>query len=370
MPHFSIITAFRNRDLLRVKNSLDSLAIQSMQDYELIFVDYGSDAELSVLVKPLVESYPFARYIYAETRGMFWNRAHSLNIGIRLSKGNIFILWDIDLMVENDFLTKLSNIDFGQVFTTHRCYYLPESAATNNFKTKAILKKAVHAYVGLCCVQADILKQINGFDEFYQIWGAEDDDLYNRLQRAGIQRKQIDATELAVYHQWHPTQAPALPDMWYLQMVEHLYAAKDSASQNFGHIFTSNNRPALNAYQTGTYKQLVQIELETANKTLLYNQLIKAFKHNTDAKGFYIDYKYPQLEFSSKAQYLIARFNQFMESQNLNFRLINHKQQEREELKENIYSFLKYFIGTNRHKMNDYYLNWRTNGFLLVINKK
>ncbi len=366
MPQFTIITAFRNRDLLRVKNSLDSLAAQTYADFEFIFVDYGSDLDVSAQVKPLVESYPFARYIYAETRGMFWSRAHSLNIGIRLSVGNICILWDIDLMVENDFLSQLSVPDFGQVFTTHRCYYLPESATANNFKTKAILEKAVHAYVGLCCVQADILKQINGFDEFYQVWGAEDDDLYNRLQLAGLQRKQTDAAELAVYHQWHPTQAPALPDMWYMQMVEHLFSAKPRQQNEFGLLFTAENRPALNAYQNGTYKQLVPIELETGNKTLLYNKIIQESLQNIDSKGFYIEFRYLQLGFSPKSQQFMTWFNRHMEMRKLNFRLVNHQQQERKELQTNIYAFLKYFIGTRRAQWLDYYLHWHADGFVLV----
>ena len=76
------------------------------------------------------------------------------------------------------------------------------------------------------------------------------------------------------------------------------------------------------------------------------------------------------MEFSGKAQKTIHWFNHLIKKRKLNFRLINQKQQERTDLKENIYSFFKYFIGTNRNKLKDYYLDWRDDGFLLILLKQ
>ena len=226
--YFSIITAFRNRDVQRVKNSLNSLAAQTIRDFELIFVDYGSEKPVSEIIKPIVEKYSFAKYTFSNTRNMFWSRSHALNTGIKLANGQMTILWDIDLMVEPDFLEQLSKqVNYQQQFSTHRCYYLPQEANVQNYKTNSMIKQSQHAYVGLCTVDTFILKKIQAFDEFYQVWGAEDDDLYARLQSAGLQRKQIEAKDIAVYHQWHPIQAPALPDMWYIQMVEHLFTPNE-----------------------------------------------------------------------------------------------------------------------------------------------
>jgi len=369
MPQFSIITAFRNRDAQRVKNSLNSLAKQTIQDFELIFVDYGSDAAVSKTIKSIVKNYSFAKYVFNNTRGWFWSRSHALNTGIKLASGQLTLLWDIDLIVELDFLEKLGQQNFQDKFTTHRCYYLPPEANNQNYKSSEILKNSQHSYVGLCCVQTKIVNKIGGFDEFFQVWGAEDDDLYNRLQLEGLERQQIDATQVPVYHQWHPSQSPALPDMWYLKMVEHLFTPNREKDSCFGEILNMDKRPALQIYKSRIYSQLQEIRLGS-NKTLLFNELIKEFKNNTNTKGFYIDYKYPQLEFSGKAQKIMSKFNQFMEARNRNFRLINKKQQERNKLKENIYAFLKYFIGINRNEINDYYLDWRNDGFVLIVDKK
>lgn len=367
MIKFSIIVAYRNRDLFRVKNSLESLANQKLKDFELIFVDYGSELEIVEELKKLVEAYSFAKYIYNDTRGMFWNRAHALNTGITIASAEKAILWDIDLIVEPHFLEKLCQIDTKVFFTTHRCYYLPKEANSENYKTNKILKDSNAGYVGLCLVDTSILQNISGFDEFYQVWGAEDDDLYKRLAIAGINRKQIDVDEIPVYHQWHQSQSPALPDMWYLKMVEKLFSSDISKNLDWGKIYTQNDRPALNVFINNSWKSFIESKLNLESKTFLYNDFISDFEQLKANEGLYLKFEYPQLEFSALSQKLISRFNNFMQKRKLNLRLINQLQNERNNLKENIYSFLKYFIGINRQNISDYYLDLKENEFKLII---
>jgi glycosyltransferase involved in cell wall biosynthesis len=369
-PQFSIIVGFRNRDYQRVKNSIDSLAAQTISDFELIFVDYGSDDVVSSQIKPLIEGYLFAKYIWSNTKGMFWSRAQAYNLGISQAIGKNIILWDIDLMVEPDFLEKLKEIDTSKVYTTHRCYYLPEEATKHNYKTESIISKSQHSYVGMCLVNANQLKEINGFDEYFQVWGAEDDDLYARLQNAGLERMQINATEIPVYHQWHPTQAPALPDTWYLQMLEYLYKHKNIQNSNTGKILSIENRPALDAFYNKTFKNGAQSELITWNYTFLYNYFVQNYHESPSGTMLYIDHSYPQLGFSAKAQKFINRFNELMRRRHRNFRLINLKQTERKQLKDNIYSFIKFFVGIHRESITDYYLDWREDGFIFIVIKK
>lgn len=72
LPEISIVIGFRNRELARVKNALDSLANQSLKDFELIFIDYGSDESIAQETRTVVGSYNFAKYYYSDKIG----RAH------------------------------------------------------------------------------------------------------------------------------------------------------------------------------------------------------------------------------------------------------------------------------------------------------
>ena len=53
----TILYPYRNRDLERVKRSLDSLTLQTDQRFKVLFVDYGSTPKQAYLVKQLINNY-------------------------------------------------------------------------------------------------------------------------------------------------------------------------------------------------------------------------------------------------------------------------------------------------------------------------
>ena len=122
----SIIIGFRNRDIQRVKYALDSLAVQSLKDFELIFIDYGSDIPLAKQVEALFGEYDFVKYYYSDSRGRFWNRAHAVNTGFRFSAGEKIFISDIDIIYHPDFLKSIAAFNLENTFYTFSCYYLPE----------------------------------------------------------------------------------------------------------------------------------------------------------------------------------------------------------------------------------------------------
>ena len=63
----TILYPYRNRDIERVKRSLDSLALQTDQRFKVLFVDYGSSSKQASQVEQLIISYSFANYIYSYT---------------------------------------------------------------------------------------------------------------------------------------------------------------------------------------------------------------------------------------------------------------------------------------------------------------
>jgi len=96
--NYSFIISFQNRDLIRVKKSLDSLQNQTIQNFEVIFVNYGSYENVTAELETLLLNYSFCKYIYTETRGLLWNKCVALNIGINNSTGENIIISDIDII--------------------------------------------------------------------------------------------------------------------------------------------------------------------------------------------------------------------------------------------------------------------------------
>ena len=94
MPSLSIIASFRDREAGRVRRFLDSLSRQTDPEFELIFLDYGSQEKVSEQIQDLCNQYSFCRYIYNHTRGMYWNRAHAMNSAARFSDREYLLFTD------------------------------------------------------------------------------------------------------------------------------------------------------------------------------------------------------------------------------------------------------------------------------------
>jgi len=63
-----LIYPYRNRNIERVKRSLESLENQTVSDFSVVFVDYGSELEISSAIETLLENYDFVNYQYYPTR--------------------------------------------------------------------------------------------------------------------------------------------------------------------------------------------------------------------------------------------------------------------------------------------------------------
>lgn len=60
---------------------------------------------------------------------------------------------------------------------------------------------------GNFAIRASMFRLVNGFDELYEGYGQEDDDLGRRVYRAGG-RAAMGVDTAIVLHQWHPTRQP------------------------------------------------------------------------------------------------------------------------------------------------------------------
>jgi glycosyltransferase involved in cell wall biosynthesis len=200
----TIIYPYRNREPERIKRSLDSLAQQKNQNFEVVFINYGSEKEVSVKIKKIVEGFSFSSYQYLFSEFQPWNKSKALNFVIRNLQSEYCLVADVDMIFHSDFTTILAkhcqpnNITYFQVgFLSNK-----ESKKEQSFEDYKINFLSNHDATGISLFPVGKLKEIRGFDEFFHFWGAEDTDVHIRLKNLGCEVFFYDKRVL-VLHQWH-----------------------------------------------------------------------------------------------------------------------------------------------------------------------
>ena len=200
----SVIYPFRDRELNRVKISLDSLKNQINNNFDVLFVDYGSQLDFCPMVQTLVNQYPFATYFYSYTADQPWSRAKAVNIGLKATQSHYVFIADIDMIFKNNFIDVLYRLMNPNTFYFFKVGFLSKNES--NFEKKFDDYKINHTSdeiaqgLSLFCTAA--IKAINGFDEFLHFWGAEDINVHNRLIHSGYKRQFFDS-EILMLHRWH-----------------------------------------------------------------------------------------------------------------------------------------------------------------------
>lgn len=255
MPKISIIVGYRNREPQRVSRFLNSLSLQSYRDFECIFVDYGSKEAYADQVAGICNDHPFCRYIYTNTRGMYWNRSHALNTGIRAAESEFVLSTDIDMIFSRDVLSGLLESAGTNIQVVSRIFLIPENLNPDNVLTSGEYDfelTSTKAVGGAHFVARSELEKINGFDEYYCIWGREDRDCVDRLKARGLDLVWLDHQSHPIYHQWHP-QANAkqhwFPSWWWDQITLHYNLERHKVVRNddqWGRVVAETERPSLN----------------------------------------------------------------------------------------------------------------------------
>lgn len=200
----TILYIYKNKDLQRVKKSLDSLLNQNNKAFKIVFVDYGSDDFYKNALSELLLQYSSIKYIYSYHKHQPWSRAKALNIGIQQIDTQFVFMSDIDMIFRNDFIEKLYFLKNEKKSVCFSVGFLDkeESKQMKPFESYKIKHQSGIGAEGLSLFPVKALKAIGGFDEFLHFWGAEDEDIHNRLINSGLQ-KQFYNQEILMLHQWH-----------------------------------------------------------------------------------------------------------------------------------------------------------------------
>lgn len=228
----SIIYAFRDRDSNRVRTSLTSLQKQTYQNFEVLFIDYGSQPEYSDAVKTTVERFQFTSYHYIAHEGLLWNKSKALNYGIKKAKGEYIFIADVDIVFHPDTTKLFKSIcdpDIAYLFHLSYLNKIESNKIDNDVRFETLTPSHTGKVNGMILVHKLGLEKVHGLDEFFHFYGSEDVDLFERLMHHGIKIEQ--RPELYFKHIWHEIYNSYDDSM--LSVVPRLFNIKRINQQHF-----------------------------------------------------------------------------------------------------------------------------------------
>jgi len=216
-----VMTTFnRPSQLLATLHSID----QQITGCQIVVVDDGTDDRTRGI------SLSFNALYLALDRmpsKHYRNQAKPLNVGIRYAIGEIVILQNAECkhVGSNVILDLASKVTCNNVVFAH-------VTAINQDGTRGICycgPENPRPYFFCGAIRREWLMKLRGFDEDYQGYGYEDDDMADRLRRLGVT---FEFTDIEVEHQWHEP-AGLQGD---LSKGEAMYAAKrqEPVERNLG----------------------------------------------------------------------------------------------------------------------------------------
>ncbi|SFD02642.1 glycosyltransferase family 2 protein [Algibacter pectinivorans] len=320
----TIVLTYRDRDLTIVKKCLDALGRQSSSGFNVVLVDYGSQIDFAEALSVLVKKYSFIKIIQCPVNGQLWNKSRAINIALKLCNTPYFLVGDIDLVFHPDFIKIASKLASENV-TYFKYSFLSkeESLKDKNFEDYEIDFEGGKEITGTTLFPTETLKKVNGYDEFYHGWGAEDTDIHQRLKTFGLHVSFYDSNIL-VKHQWHPkayrSKTSSSPFHSVLERVNHHYmnltinnkVIKANKNQNWGML------PNKEDYLKLSLKPDVEINIQPID--FHFSALLAQFKNfkNKVVKIQINKVNFKQKVFQSAKKALNKRYFNYLKLEDLN----------------------------------------------------
>ncbi len=235
MSKISIITTVFNRTCL-LRKAIISLTMQSFQPFELILSDDGSEENVPEMIEDLIPRCGF-KVIYVKQSHQGFRLAKCRNNGVLNSSGDILCFFDQDLVLTCDLLKTyketvrknrfvsgypirltpeqsfelseevITQGDYRHIFTTDQTDKIKRQFRKDyisHILNKVGLEKAKPKLRGgASAINREDYFAINGYDEKFQGWGNEDDDIRRRLYKLGVKgyNPTYDEYPVHLYHE-------------------------------------------------------------------------------------------------------------------------------------------------------------------------
>ena len=209
-PKLSIILPVRqtkadHRDVRRLADCIKSLEAQTVRGkFEIIVADTDSDSYYKTKHAATCKDHK-VKYLYEKT-GQPWNISRARNIGIRAAKGEFVMVTDMDCLFAPNFIETVLCHAAAGVIVHCRIYDIPNNVSVTmddlpRMKGISAMRPA-WCYGGCQVVSREWANAVHGYDEKYELWGADDTDFMERAVGSGMKNVWIE-NETSYFHQWH-----------------------------------------------------------------------------------------------------------------------------------------------------------------------
>jgi GT2 family glycosyltransferase len=193
--------------------SIDFFARQNLapHDYELIWVEYYDHVHPDLAQR--IAQYPNFRTICLNRTGTY-HSSYCFNRGITEARGDLIMIPDADVIVENDFVQNAwadhqatdNLVQYFHRYNEDQHNHREPIDIDHLRRVCRITNPANHG--GCLSVRRHWLTKINGYEQhpiFATGFHANDLDVYNRLKSLGLLVRWSPTARM--YHPWHPSTA-------------------------------------------------------------------------------------------------------------------------------------------------------------------
>lgn len=215
----TVLIGVRNRGDHRLANALRSLRAQTYptDSIRITVLDYGSEPKGAARTEATCREHN-AEYLRIEDASV-WSRSRCLNVGIRRATTKFLMTSDVDIVLSPTYLAdavhELTVSPLSVVCSP--MLDLPEESVEvflqaaeagdplpiQMWKERSSPRLGWDFHPSIAVSYTAFFQLVRGYDEYFEVWGAEDDDLMRRFGYLGLRPRTL-STDSFYLHQWHP----------------------------------------------------------------------------------------------------------------------------------------------------------------------
>lgn len=223
MDDVTYCLGFRNWNLPHLERCLHSL--RASTDSDIVVCDLGSEPKVADGVRRLCTQSTVGASLIEIATATEWSRSQALNRAAALARTRWLVFTDADMLFPPSWFNQMSaHVGLTGTGTLHltrsRDLDATATAALNSPTRRRLLPGDWETWLlthsqphnndlgqgAAMIVPQAWFHQVGGFDEFYQVWGCEDNDLTMRAAWDGLRVEWLP--HAFVVHQWHPRDWP------------------------------------------------------------------------------------------------------------------------------------------------------------------